>query len=335
MKWEDFVEAQKQAALPDQGKNSKPYFAPKVQNDGKAKVLVAEKPTDALGDKGTPELSNPKDCHPLGKKVDYSALKTESFLAETAGMNTAEFVEAMMVEGKKKDSDEEEELKNSGIPPMTCQYTGATVIPSAMEVARYAANMLGKNERARRTFIRELRKSEGGLGSLLGELSNHGELYSELVNQMGMPDNKVAKKLVSAMHDNHDLFMKDMGLMMNPMSESVDAPLSKRLGLDDDDVDGDDEMDMDDDDMDSPMGAGPDDMSDDDLGSSDDMGDGDMGDDTPDDDMMGDMDKKPNGLPGAATPQMKLNKEFAYHHMIKEMAKFDHMSNAMREILGG
>ena len=344
-KWQDFLESKKdKSALPAQGKNAKPYYAPKLQNDGKTKVLVVEKPTDALGDKGTPELKNPKDCHPLGKKMDYSGLKSEAFLNETADMSSSEFIKSMIVEAKKKEKDDsDDDDSDDGIPPMTCQYTGATVVPSAMEAAKFTARMLGKNAKARKAFIRELNRSEGGLGSLLGELTGHGEMYSELVNQMGMPENKVAKRLVGAMHQHHSSFMNDMGLMTgeggatNAIKESVDEPLSKRLGLDGGNDVEDDDSDMDDQDPnamgddDSDMDAqGPDDMGGDDMGGMD------GGDDMGGDEMDGmDVNKKPNGMPGNATPQMKLNKEFAYHHMIKEMSKFDHMSNAMREILGG
>lgn len=328
--------------LPPQGKGAKPYFAPHTKNKLNSKMRVVEKPTDALGDKATPSLSNPKHSMPLGSKPSYTNLTTEQFLKKTEKMSTSNFVESVIHEEKNHSHSDD-------VPAMTCQYTGKRVVPSAIEVAKYMATMLPQNENARRTFMREL-KNNGSLGSLIGEMVNHNETYSELVNQMGMPEAKVARRFAKAMNENHVNFMTELGMMTDPthmgmapvkgavdtvksaigMGESVDMPLDKRLGISDDD------------DEDS------DDMGDDELNGSDDMGDDDnadgMGDDMSGDDTNGGEDDASmdggdamgddpsSAEPSQQSPQMKLNKEFAYHHMVKEMAKYDNMASVMKEM---
>lgn len=323
--WESFLEDKKGDEFkPDQGKNTNPYHAPHAKNDPKPLVRVAEKPKDALGDEASPPFKDPKAACPLGEKPDYTPMKVEQFLRETKELSNEEFVDHMMAENSKKKDGEPKEFD----PTLTCQFTGRKAVPAYYEVAKYMAHMLPQNESARRAFIRELKGVNGGLNSLLTEILGHGEVYSEMVDQMSLPESKVPRRLTRAMNENYANWMQDMGLMPKPdddMQEGVDLPVDKRRAIPDDTED-----------MSSDMGAGeppvPTDAPADMSGQS----------------PMQDM--PPEGQPGLAPgaqpvdpamtmpeqpPMPQPTREFAYHHMIKEMNKFDNMKKVMQEMLAG
>lgn len=347
-KWESFLERKEKGLgdevgnadknKPSQGKGTNPYHGPHAKNEPKPLVRVAEKPTDALGDKASPPFSNPKAACSMGEKPSYKNMKVEH-LRE----NTEELQEA-----KKKDS----EVKEFD-PTLTCQFTGRKAIPAFYEVAKYMAHMLPQNESARRTFLRELKGVNGGLNSLLTELFGHTESYGEMVNQMSLPESKVARRLVRAMNENYSNWATEVGLMPKPnmpMAEGVDLPIDKRRPAPEDD----------DADMMSAIGAGePPVPTDPSAGNGGGAGasaaaapmpnpmmqdappptaapDGGM----PQDPSQG-MFPNPNAQPeqpALTMPDpapMKPNREFAYHHMLKEMGRFDNMKNVMKEILGG
>jgi hypothetical protein len=151
------------------------------------------------------------------------------------------------------------------------------------------------------------------MGPLVKELVQHNETYEGMVNEIGLGETKVARKLVEAMNDNHMNFMQEMGLMMG---ESVNAPVNQRgfgrppqphaqpTG--------------------EPDGQQPDDQQAATM-IQDPPGDGtDAVDQVPPDE-----DAQQN------SPTAKLNKEFAYHHMMKEMAKYPHMQEVMKEMCRG
>lgn len=372
-KFDEFLERQQSSVDAPPNKGAAPYHAPHAKNDGSVKVRVAEKSSEKpFGDYGTPELmdpkrnipqgvrpsdkgvtvegksknikdgknskplgyeatpalKDPKKNHPLGSKPSAS-LTTESFLRETKDLSDKDFISKMIqdiAKSEKKGDDDDDDDDGPSIPKMYCQYTGKQISPSSHEVAKYMAHMLPQNERAVRIFVRELTSTPNALSSLLREMVGHGELYDELVNQIGLGETKVARKFVKAMQDNHMKFLNEMGMMMQ--SEAVSQPMSNRLpkSTDDDSVAAEPEDDelgaFGDNEMDS------DDMSPDDMEMPDDDGMS-LG-DSPDD-MGGD-----DGSQGMGdTPAMKLNKEFAYHHMIKEMSNYDNMASVMREIMGG
>lgn len=45
--------------------------------------------------------------------------------------------------------------------------------------------------------------------------------------------------------------------------------------------------------------------------------------------------EEPSGMVDTPSPQMKPNKEFAYHHLAREMVKYENMKSVLQEILGG
>lgn len=317
-KFQDYLEAKKDE---EDGKGLATLKSPLLKSAEKPKVRVAEKDkTTALGDEATPSLKNPKTNHPLGEKPDYSGLTTEQFVQRTANLSDSEFICEMLSETKKDDEDSED-----NIPAMHCQYTGKAVMPASFEVAKYMAHMIPHNDRAVRMFVHELKKKPNGLSVLINELSGHNETYDEMVNQMGVSESKVPRRLVKAMHDNHNKFMTEMGLMTQ--NESVDAPMDNRL---------------------AKVGLPPKSLA---MPPAPDHGD--MNGTPPIEppaspslisDMPGDgnsavglTNSLPNGAVDNTKPEtqgMKLNKEFAYHHMIREMSKFDNMANVMKEVLG-
>ena len=90
--YDQYVEARDKGTMdkPPQGKGSQSYFAPHAKNNEKAKIRVAEKPTNPLGDEASPTQKNPKDNLPHGEKPNYSKLggvKSEQFDAYVQAMD--------------------------------------------------------------------------------------------------------------------------------------------------------------------------------------------------------------------------------------------------------
>ncbi len=154
--FEKYAEARNKGSVdvPPQGKGSKSYFAPHAKNNAKAKIQVAEKPRDALGDKASPTQKNPKDNLPGGMKPDTSklgGLKNEEFIKATANMSNADFVSAMIEE----DTD------------------GIITIPTNItpyELAARTARLLCLDHRVRRAFTQELKRLDPK-GTILSSLS--------------------------------------------------------------------------------------------------------------------------------------------------------------------
>lgn len=354
---------------PPQGYGKNPYFAPNAKNDGKPLVRVAEKPTDALGDKSSPPFSDPKAVQPYGEKPDYKAMKVEN---DQSRMTTSEFIEAMLQERASKKKDDVKSKKDF-TPSLTCQFSGKKAIPAYYEVARYMANMLPVNENARTALIRELKSVDGGLPALIEELMRHGEVYSTLVRHMS-DEPKTSRRLAKAMNDHYHEWLDEAGLRHNPLKEGVDLPVEKRRKVDDDDQDaishnanmgkmaavagmsGSDPGTEDDDPLNHPFPSdedpskGMDDPANAGLsGDSGMIGINSPGMDSgmPDIPQSGDIsgadsnpanamgDENYEGGESMPFPEAKLNKLFSHHHLIGEMAKYGHMASVMRETLGG
>jgi hypothetical protein len=287
----------------------------KDEPDGKVRVRVVEKPTDALGDKATASVKDPKKVHPAGEKPKKHGLTTEEFLEETRDLSNTEFLQRMLEEGNWPDEDDDEA---DGPPSCHCAYSGKRIIPIASEMARYMAHMLPENGRALRTFLRELKSTPDGMSALMSEMTGHSEMYDEMVNQMGDSEGKVCNRMVRAMQENHENFMREMGYEMTPhMGEAVRPPMSSRVGT-------------------SPQAADPA-AGAAAAGAAVEPGDetGGMMQDIPPDGM-GSVEPVPQQQPPQQdTPMAKLNKEFAYHHMLREMANYNNMVEAMESILKG
>ena len=136
--------------VPPQGKGSKPYFAPHAKNNAKAKIRVAEKPKNALGDEASPTQKDPKANLPGGTKPDTSklgGLKNEEFIKATSDMSDADFVSANV------NTDGMIELPDNVTP---------------YELAAHAAHLIYLDHRARRVFIQELKRLDPE-GTLLSE----------------------------------------------------------------------------------------------------------------------------------------------------------------------
>ena len=353
--WEKFLEAKKTGEMPPLNGKKAPDFGPHAKNDGKTILRVAEKnKDDALGDKASPVMKNAKDCCSLGRKPDYKSvvaealkvnekikkpivrgtekdkqepltkkgcpcfkkpedvqtlgvkavytdLNTEEFVEKTAKLSDSEFIQAMV--------SEEFGGEETNIEPVHCALTGRTAFPSAHEAARYMAKLLPENARARRLLIDELKSNPKGMSTLMSELVGHDDTYNEMVNQIGLGETKVARKFVKAMQDNHEKFMTEMGLLTG-VSESVNAPLTQRSfgkpPQHDEPAPEQDDMPMDDMPPDEQEPEGQEVMQ----------------------DQPGDGTDSVNQVQN--TPAAKLNKEFAYHHMVKEMAKFPNQLDAMK-----
>jgi len=401
-KFDDFLEAKKgdkppktakvSLDVPPQGKNAPPYHAPHAKNDGKPKLRVVEKPTNALGDEATPALKdpernipsgkkpdtgimsveeyiearlkgdkapktakgdegdgkvrvrvaekekgkgfgdeasprmdNPKHNHPLGEKPSHKCLTTESFLAETKKMSDTEFVSEMLLEGKKKDDDEEE--SEGALKMLRCIRTDNEFIPLSSEVAKYLAGILPENGRAGRTFVNELKRTPGAMEALMREMVGHTETYNEIINQMGMPEAKVARRLVGAMQDNHNNFMLELGLA-TLKNEAVGSPMDER------DPEPKPAMPQA-----GTAGGGPE------IGAgaaqpgAPELGGPEVG-PTPGAALGGGPEAPMPTVeppPGASEPAQKLaaslNREFSYDHTLKEMAKHKNMVDSMRTYL--
>lgn len=288
--------------------NKKTKFQGKNHPDGQVRVRVAEKSSEKpFGDQGIPLMNNPKNVHTHGEKPSYKHLTTEEFLKSTADLSNQDFITSLLENKEKHNS----RVSHEDLPPMRCQFSGKRVMPSAFEVSKYMAHMLPHNESAVGSFVNELKNVPGGLGALIGEMVHHDELYDEMVNQIGLGETKVARRFVKSMQGSHENFMSEMGLLTNsdnPFGEAVGAPMGDRTG-------------------ETPHHHNPSkpamfsDLPGDGTDSVDPI---DAAGDTVD----------PQGLDVPESPKMKLRKEFAYHHMIKEMSGYDNMVDAMNETLG-
>ena len=153
--FEKYAEARSKGSVdvPPQGKGSKPYFAPHAKNNAKAKIRVAEKPKDALGDQASPTQKNPKDNLPGGEKPDTSklgGLKNEDFIKATSDMSDADFVSA--------------NVNTDGI----VEELPTNITP--YELAAHTARLLCVDHTARRVFIQELRRLDPD-DTILSELA--------------------------------------------------------------------------------------------------------------------------------------------------------------------
>jgi len=296
----------------------------KDEPDGKVRLRVVEKPTDALGDKATASLKDPKKVHPAGEKPKKHGLTTEEFLEDTHDLSDAEFLQRMLEEGNWPDEDDDDD-EADGPPKCHCAYSGKRIIPIASEMARYMAHMLPENGRALRTFLRELKATPDAMSALMAEMTGHSEMYDEMVNQMGDSEGKVCNRMVRAMQDNHEKFMEEMGYELTPhMGEAVQPPMTNRVGAQPQEPAAD------------PAAGAAAAGSAVQPGSEAGAGAGMMQDIPPDG--MGSVAQVPDQGTGAQqqdTPMAKLNKEFAYHHMLREMVNYNNMAEAMESILKG
>lgn len=335
MSWEDFLKAQKpskgEKGLADMGATA----ADLKNHDGNkvavGKVRVAEKVKDPLGDESTPSLKNPEDNMPYGKKMDYSNLTAEQFINETADMDNVEFIKNMLAENKKKVDSLDD------LPRMTCRLTGNAIMPDSFEVARYMGRLAPHNEKAVRTFVRELLGTGSGMKVLIEALSGHPEVFDEIVAHMDSPGSKFPQKLVESMGNHHKSFMKDY---MN-FSEGVAVPVDERLP----DYNSDEE----DDEMNQDGLPKFDPNSDDQHPMGDEMPPN--GNEDPMASFNGDAEQHPDldGQPEPTPPanpnikkmssesphsSFKFKRRFPHHHLATEMGKNPHMFAAMKEVTG-
>jgi hypothetical protein len=297
------------------GKLNDKVPAPGDPDPAKNKHVLRGLKSDGEGfaDKGCSCFKKPTDIAPLHIKPTKSSLTTEQFIKQTAKLSDAEFVQAMLNEAVA-----EEEAPR--FEPVECALTGKKFFPTAHEAARYMAHLLPENGRARRILINELKATPGGMGALMKELVGHGETYDEMVNQIGLGEEKVAQRFVKAMQESHDKFMTEMGLM----GESVNIATGQRFRPHGQDGQGPSQGQA----PDQGQETGPEDGPPPEMGDEDPAA---LVQDVPGDGT-GSVDAVPPEQ-GADSPMAKLKKEFAYHHMVREMSHFPNMVEVMREQL--
>lgn len=317
-----------------------PYPGGKV--DGRIRVSKEKEKGKKWGDLKTPGIE--PSTSSLGKEPEKGVGTTTE-----ENLSTADFIEFVL---KKKDMNSVEEA--SVVISNDCEldddfvddFTGRKVYVSVPKVLKRAAKaMVAQSSRWPRIFVRELKKIDNGIPTIMDEILSHNESFDELAQHIHGNENKCAKKLVKSMNKHYLDHLEELGMM-----ESVSEPMDVRLAPEpksepekaDEQFPGASLPGMAGPSMAGPTSAmgvppsgGPS------MGGGTSMGGGGAG------GLQGGpfggggtamaggpASPGPGEQPGAMNfPGTESKKEFGYHHLIKEMGNYDNMKNAMKEYL--
>lgn len=199
-------------------------------------------------------------------------------------------------------------------------------IPKVLK--RAAKAMVAQSDRWPRIFIRELKRMDRGMPTLMTELLSHSESFDEFAESLHSNENKSAKKMAKAMNRHYLDYLNELGILENK-NESVSEPMDVRLKPEPKEPQDEQFPGQSMPGMAGPSMAGPTAS----MGSMGGLQGGPFG--GGGSAMAGGSAAPKSGeYPGAMNfPGTENKKEFGYHHLIKEMGSYDNMKNAMMEYL--
>lgn len=150
---------------------------------------------------------------------------TDKFIKSTKDMNMVEF--AKYVSSQHLIDEEVDKIPTVSTPH-------GAFIPAPHELFRTTRFMIMANDKFMESFIREVKRN-GGMESLVSELTNHPELYAELAKILAEDEN-FSKKLVRSIHLNE--------MVGNPMHKSLPDELDADEDEDEEETEVEDELDM-------------------------------------------------------------------------------------------
>lgn len=264
---------------------------------------------DVEGDSdGVADLGSPG----MGKKL--SPLEPVKDKAE------AEFSKNGKLKSQKESTEENKEIlceEHDKDSLHLSSIDGSKFSPSISEVSSYVAKMLNRFPHTADKLLREA-KRQGSFKHLMVAAVEHPEFHDELAEHLGHKENgkKLARKLVKAMHGKHTTAKEHVA----GFHESVDAPRSSDSGIS----------------MGGDFGGGVG------MGMSGNMNPVSAGQPNPTTTTFGTPNAGGNtGASGFAPPpamsQPPANEnrlKMGHHNMIDEMAKYEPMSNYMKECMG-
>lgn len=178
--------------------NPLPYHGGDVKGDHKLLVHDDDDVQSGFAFKGN-KVQTPENSASLGEKpsiktqkVKSSKMTSEEFIKETKNLTPEGFIN-FFVEG----SDEP-------LPTITDLY-GNQFTPEPNQTIQYLAALMVKNPRLISRFVREIKRHENGMGTLMNEHFNHPEFYTAMADGMSKQDEgrKRCKRISRAMNDQY------------------------------------------------------------------------------------------------------------------------------------
>lgn len=207
------------ATKPPQGEKTLPYKSGGKNDTGFVLTAKGDDPK-GLGSKGNNILTPQNSMGSTGeapksktKQVSQAKmpgkLTSEQFVEATKDMNPKEFADFL--------------LEDSGEPlPTITDLYGNQFTPDPNQTIQYLSALMLKNPKLMGRLVRDLKRQEGGLDGLMGEVYDHPEAYESLVEGWRDPEEgkKRCHRVARAMNEQ---YMTELNKFMfeNNLNEEI------------------------------------------------------------------------------------------------------------------